>query len=112
MSLYNHFDENQQEILRERARRVATAAQEDNSIATREVLLARVQNERYMLPVELVLAVYEGIGCDGHPVRTVICGRTSQPARTSGASSGSCQSAECHTVTGSGRQYDRRRCWW
>lgn len=59
MSLYNHFDENQQEILRERARRVATAAQEDNSIATREVLLARVQNERYMLPVESVLAVYE-----------------------------------------------------
>ena len=59
MSFYNYFDEAQREILRERARRVATAAQENNTIAVREVLLARVQNERYMLPVEAVLAVYE-----------------------------------------------------
>jgi len=61
MSLYSHFDDAQQEILRERARRVANAAREENTSNIREVLLARVQNERYMLPVEGVLAVYEDV---------------------------------------------------
>ncbi len=61
MSLYDHFSSREQEILQARARRVAQVATSGNATDWLEALLVRLRGETYALPVESVLAVYEGI---------------------------------------------------
>src|SRR5688572_25203811 len=59
MSLYDHYSPREQEILRRRAQRVAQAATETESTRLVEALQVRIGGERYALPVDSVLAVYE-----------------------------------------------------
>jgi purine-binding chemotaxis protein CheW len=59
MSLYDHYSPREQEILRRRAQRVSQRSQESEAATRVEVLQVRMGGERYALPVEAVLAVYE-----------------------------------------------------
>lgn len=62
MSIYNHFSEQDIQVLKARAQRVASAAQ-DSAQAHEQltVLQVTVANEHYALPIHAVLAVYDEV---------------------------------------------------
>src|SRR5262245_14950567 len=60
MSFYDHFSENEREILRTRAERIAKAQKDIRQGDTLSVLVTHVGKESYLLPMEALTAVYVG----------------------------------------------------
>lgn len=61
MSFYDHFDENEQAILRERAERAADeeTAETAETLASIDTLVVRLGNESYGLPLGKLTAAYQ-----------------------------------------------------
>lgn len=68
MSFYQHFSEDELEILRARAERVAIISQEDGGEITLDALLVSIRQETYAMPIDAITNVYQGI-----PVIPVPC---------------------------------------
>lgn len=68
MSFYQQFSEDELEILRARAERVAHISQEDRGKTTLNALLVSIRQETYALPITAISNVYQGI-----PVIPVPC---------------------------------------
>jgi purine-binding chemotaxis protein CheW len=61
MQFYEHFSEQELEILRARAERLATPVQTESQEEASTALFVKVHAESYALPMEAVNAVYEGV---------------------------------------------------
>jgi purine-binding chemotaxis protein CheW len=61
MSIYERFSEEELEILRERAERAAKATKGRDAESLRAVLQIRLGDESYGLPIENLVAVYQGV---------------------------------------------------
>lgn len=61
MNFNELFSEHEIQVLQERARRVASAANDRGEHNALSVLLLRLNGERYAMPIDKLTAVYEGI---------------------------------------------------
>ena len=61
MSIFEHFSEEEREILRIRAERAANAVRESAQEAVFSALEVTIQSQSYALPIEVLTTVYENV---------------------------------------------------
>jgi chemotaxis signal transduction protein len=61
MRLYENFSEEQRQLLRDRAARIARSVEDNEPVQLHTVLPVSIRGENYVLPADAVSAVYEGI---------------------------------------------------
>ncbi len=59
MSFYDHFDENEQAVLRQRAEQAAEKTSEAETLAGIEILVVTLGSETYGLPLQALTAAYQ-----------------------------------------------------